>query len=318
MYTKDLSILEKIQYYMICVVLLLHSLLPLRVLYFFSDMLFILVYYIIGYRKKVVWKNLTSSFPEKSEEELNEVMKEFYHWFCDYIFETIKLYSISEKEMKKRMRFDGMELINESVKRGQSVTLYMAHYCNWEWVVSLKLWTNHPVKVAQIYHPLENKAMNAIFLKIRGRFGHYSVNLEETFPQLMQWHKEGHASITGYISDQVPGYNGMHYWPMFLNHKTPTYTGAERIARMLNTSCYYIDFYRPKRGYYVVKVVNMTETPKTEEKFSITQKYYDLLEASIRRAPSYWLWSHNRWKRTWEIFCEKFTEKERERILSKL
>ena len=297
----------------------LHSLLPLRVLYVFSDILYVLIYHIIGYRKNVVRNNLTTSFPEKSAEEIKTIEKQFYHWFCDYIYETIKLVSISPKEIKRRMQFEGMDEVNETIRRGQTITLYMAHYCNWEWVVSLRLWSAKESIEAQIYHPLENKAMNNIFLKIRGRFGHYSVNLEETLPQLLQWNKAGKVSMTGYISDQVPGYNGMHYWPMFLNHKTPTYTGAERIARMLNTACYYVDFYRPKRGYYVARMVKMTDNPKQEEKFSITARYYELLEESIRRAPAYWLWSHNRWKRTWEIFCEKFPdEKERQRMLSKL
>lgn len=317
-YTEGLTSIEKIQYYVVSWVMYLHSLLPMNVLYFMSDMLFVLVYHLVGYRKKIVWNNLTSSFPEKNEAELKNIEKNFYHWFCDYIFETIKLYSISEKEIMRRMKFEGVDRVNKVIATGQSVTLYMAHYCNWEWVVSLGLWCPKVI-AAQIYHPLENNAVNALFLRLRGRFGHYSLNLDETFPQLLKWKKEGKVSMTGYISDQVPGFSSMHYWPTFLHHLTPTYTGAERIARILDTACYYVDFYRPKRGYYVARFVPMTEKPKKEEKFTLTDRYYKLLENSIRRSPSYWLWSHNRWKRTWEDFCEVYSdEKERERILSKL
>ena len=111
----------------------------------------------------------------------------------------------------------------------------------------------------------------------------------------------------------------MHYWPQFLNHNTPAYTGGERIARILDTSVVYLDISRPKRGYYVAKVVKMSDHPNEEPKFSITEKYYRLLENSIKCNPEYWLWSHNRWKRTWDDFVECYPdEHDRQRILNKL
>lgn len=295
------------------------SLLPLCVHYILSDLLYVIVYYIVGYRRHVVRKNLTSSFPDKDQRELRQIERGFYHWFCDYIAETIKLVSISEKNIKRRMRFEGMDEINEWVRKGKSVTVYLGHYCNWEWVTSLGLHIVPEGTAAQLYHPLENKLMDSLFLHLRERFGAHSIPMNDAFKVLADWQKQGKYSVTGYIADQVPlYYNSMHYWPWFLNHDTPSFTGPERIARILDTPVYFFDILRPQRGYYVVKAVKICDEPGKMEKFSITEAYYRLLEKSIQRAPSYWLWSHNRWKRNREEFCRLYSEEERKRILSKL
>ena len=305
-------------YYVVFAVWYLLSLLPMSVHYAFSELLYLILYRVAGYRQKVVRKNLVSSFPEKSEKELLQIEHGFYHWFCDYIAETIKMFSMSEKQMRRRMRFEGLEQIEEDLLKGRSVTVFLGHYCNWEWVSSLPLNMSATVTAAQLYHPIENIVMNRLFLYSRSRFHAVSLEMKEAFGILRQWEKDGRHSVTGYISDQVPGYSSMHYWPWFLNHDTPAYTGAERIARVLNTPVYYFDIYRPRRGYYVAKVVKMSDEPQQEDKFALTEKYYQLLEASIRRAPCYWLWSHNRWKRTREEFNALYPEEERRRILSKL
>ena len=306
-------------YYIVFACWYMLSLLPLRIHYVLSDALYLIIYRLAGYRTKVVRSNLSSSFPEKSAAELKRIEKGFYHWFCDYIAETVKMFSMSEKEMRRRMQFDGIEQINEEFEKGRSVTVYLGHYCNWEWVSSLPLNISPKGTAAQLYHPLESKALDRLFLYSRERFGAHSLEMKEAFGILRNWQKEGRLSVTGYISDQVPGYSSMHYWPRFLNHETPTYTGAERIARLLDTPVYYFDILRPRRGYYVAKVVKMCDNLKEAPKFSITEQYYRLLEQSIQRNPEYWLWSHNRWKRQWKDFVEYFPdEQERKRILSKL
>lgn len=306
-------------YYLIFALWYILSLLPLRVHYVISDVLYLLIYRLAGYRTKVVRNNLSTSFPEKSSNELRSIEQGFYHWFCDYIVETVKMFSMPQKEMCRRMRFEGIEQINEDIDNGRSVTVYLGHYGNWEWISSLPLSISEKVIAAQLYHPIENKTIDRLFLRSRERFGAHSLEMKEAFATLRQWKKEGRLSVTGYISDQVPGYSSMHYWPTFLHHETPTYTGAERISRLLDTSVYYFDIYRPRRGYYVAKVIKMCDSLKDAPKFSITEKYYRLLEESIQRQPEYWLWSHNRWKRQWKDFVEYFPdEQERKRILNKL
>ena len=305
-------------YYVVFTIWYLFSLLPMWVHYLISDALYLFIYKIAGYRTAVVRKNLSSSFPNKSEEELRNIEKHFYHWFCDYIVETVKLFSISERTMRKRMQFENIGQINEDLKNGRSVTVYLGHYCNWEWITSLPLHITTDGIAAQLYHPIESKVFNRLFLYSRSRFHAISLDMLEAFGILRDWQKEGKLSVTGYISDQAPGFGAMHYWPWFLNHDTPAYSGAERIARILNTTVYYFDIHRPRRGYYVANVIKMTDNPKEEEKFFLTEQYYRLLENSIKRAPEFWLWSHNRWKRTREEFDKLYSKEEQQRILSKL
>ncbi len=305
-------------YYIVFGIWYLLSLLPLRVHYVLSDIICFFLYHVFRYRIKVVRSNLSSSFPEKTADELHAIERRFYHWFCDYLVETVKTFSTSEKEIRKRMHFDGIEQINNDLRQGRSVTVYLGHYCNWEWVSSLGLHIVPEGTAAQLYHPIESKLMDRLFLYSRGRFKAVSLEMKEAFGILRNWQKEGRHSVTGYISDQVPGFSSMHYWPWFLNHDTPTYTGAERIARVLETPVYYFDIFRPRRGYYVAKVVPICANPKELPKFGITEQYYRLLENSIKRTPEFWLWSHNRWKRTREEFNALYPEEERNRILNKL
>lgn len=306
-------------YYILFPIIYLFSLLPFRVMFLLSDMTFPIVYHCARYRRKITRKNLIDSFPEKSIDEIVDIEKKFYHWFCDYIFETLKLFSISEKEMRKRMVFEGIEQCNEVMRRNRSITMFLGHYCNWEWVSSLALHLDKKFSAVQLYHPLENATFDRLILYARGRFGNKSIYMKDGFRILSAWQKEGHYTLTGFISDQVPGFSSMHYWPMFLNHKTATYTGGERIAKILNTEVFYFDIYRPKRGYYVAKLIKITDKPQEEEKHFITSRYYQLLEKSIIQNPHLWLWSHNRWKRTWEDFVKTYPdETERERILNKL
>lgn len=284
------------------------SLLPLRLLYVFSDLLAWLAGDVIRYRRRVVEDNLRTSFPEKSPAEINRIRRGFYRFLTDYFFETVKLTTMSKSTMFKRMRFEGIEQAVKAMERGRSVTLYLGHYCNWEWVSSLPLHFHGDAIGGQIYHPLENAASDRLFLKLRGRWGAYSIKLHETLKVVKRWIGEGRVSMIGYIADQVPGWNGIHCWVDFLNHDTPVYSGPERIARLLHSEVYYLDMHRPRRGYYVGKFIRMAEDANECEKFFLTREYFRLLETSIRRAPAYWLWSHRRWKRTHEEFNAKFPD----------
>ena len=203
-------------YYIVFAIWYLFSLLPLWVHYLISDVLYLFIYKIVGYRTAVVRKNLSSSFPNKSEEELRDIEHRFYRWFCDYLVETVKMFSISEKQIMHRMRFEGIEQINDDLKKRRSITVYLGHYCNWEWVCSLGLHITEGT-AAQLYHPLESRLFDRLFLYSRERFKAHSIEMKEAFKVLADWQKEGRYSVTGYISDQVPGFSSMHYWPWFLN-----------------------------------------------------------------------------------------------------
>lgn len=310
--------MKSILYYIVFFFWFVASLLPLRLLYLFSDLLYFPLYYAARYRRKVVRKNLLSSFPEKSLEEIVKIEKGFYSFFCDYIVETVKLFSMSEKEMKKRMTFEGVEVVTDAFDAGRSCSCYLGHYCNWEWVSSLPIHLGRPEISAQIYHPLQNKLLDRLFLYMRGRFGAVSITMDDSFRTIIGWKKKGVLNIVGYISDQVPGYENIHYWADFLNHDTPVFTGTERISKIADTVVVYLDVCRPKRGHYTCRFVKMADSLKDLPTFYATAEYFRLLEDTIQRNPQYWLWSHKRWKCTRERYNELYSEEEQKKRLGRL
>lgn len=289
---------ERAAYWLLAGVFTVLSWLPLRALYVLSDVLAWLVHSVVRYRRRVVRDNLASSFPDRGERWVRRTAREFYGWLCDYFVETVKLTTMSRAEMQRRMRFEGLEQVEADLAAGRSVTLYLGHYCNWEWVSSIPMHMSVRAVFAQIYHPLENRAADRLFLKIRGRFGATSVSMDDTLPSLRAWQREGLPSVTGYIADQLPNYNGMHLWLDFMHHDTAVFTGAERLSRMLHTPVYYLDMSRPRRGYYECRVERMTEDAASLPRFELTRGYFSRLQATIERSPAWWLWSHRRWKRT--------------------
>lgn len=296
----------KLLYYIVFAVWYVFSLLPLRILYVLSDLLFWLLYAVVGYRKAVIRKNLKESFPEKSEEELRKVERGFYRFFCDYLVETIKMMTISKENIRRRLTFKGTELVDEIVESGQSCAVYLGHLGNWEWVTSLPLWVTPKAQCGQIYHPLENKEFDRLFLYSRQRLGAKCIAMQDTLREILKYRKENQPVVIGYISDQVPFWTNIHHWVDFLHHDTPVLTGTERIARKVNHAVFFLDVHRVRRGYYEAEFKLITREPQKMDEFEITDIYFKLLEESIRRAPEFWLWSHNRWKRTREEFNERF------------
>ncbi|MBO4719836.1 MAG: lysophospholipid acyltransferase family protein [Prevotella sp.] len=296
----------KILYYIVLAVWYVFSLLPLRVHYVLSDIMFWMLYGLVGYRRKVVYENLTESFPEKSEEELRKIERGFYHFFCDYLVETVKLMTISREELKRRMVFKGTELIEESIDNGQSCALYLGHLCNWEWVSSLPLWLSPKVHCGQIYHPIENKAFDRLFLRSRQRMGAESIAMQDTLRKMVDYRRIGQPVIIGYISDQKPHWVNIHHWVDFLHHDTPVLTGTERIAKKMNHAVFFLDIRRVRRGYYEADFKLVTREPQKMKDYEITDIYFEMLEKNIRQAPEFWLWSHDRWSRTRKEFDERF------------
>lgn len=278
------------------------SLLPLWVLYLLSDGIFVILYHVTKYRRKLVFKNMSDAYPEKSEKEIREIERASYHWLCDYFVETIKLISISKRQLKRRMVFKGTELVDQMVEEGQSCAVYLGHYCNWEWVTSLPLWVSQKAQCGQIYHALENSGTDQVALKLRQRMGAVCIPMAETLRRIIKYKQEGKPVVIGYISDQVPFWNNIHHWLDFLNHDTPVLTGTERLAVQTGHAVFYLDVTRPRRGYYEAEFKLITREPKTMKEFEITDIYFKMLEDRINQAPQFWLWSHNRWKRSHEEF----------------
>ena len=288
---------ENILYFPLYFYFWLHALLPLKILYILSDILFFPMFYIVRYRRKLVYQNMKDSFPEKSEKEIRRMEKAFYHHFCDYIVETIKLLHISDKETRKRVKFHNTEALQEIVDNGGSCLMLLGHYGNWEFVPSVTLWMRKgSVIFAQIYRPLKNKWFDRFFLKLRGRYHSECIAKQDTLRSILRYKSSGRPSITGFMADQTPSPANIHHLVNFLNHDTPVFTGVEKIAHKVGFSVFYFDVEKIKRGYYSVTIREISKNPKETEEFEITNKYMEMMETTILRAPEYWLWTHNRWK----------------------
>lgn len=296
------TITDKIVFGILYSIVYLLSLLPFCIIYLLSDCLYVLVYKIVGYRKKIVKKNLQNSFPEKSEDERLLIEKRFYHFFCDYILETIKLASMSQSTIKQRMQIEGLETILDAVKKQKGVTLYLGHYCNWEWVTSLGLYVPENVFGSQVYHVLEYKPMDMLLLKLRSRMLTVNIPMQETLRCLIRKKQAQQYPVCGFISDQVPVVFDNPEWVQFLNQDTPFLNGTERLTKKLGFAAIYIDLSCVKRGYYKMSMQLMAEDTTNIPDWQLTDDYAHRLEATIRRQPEYWLWTHNRWKRGHEDY----------------
>ena len=274
------------------------SLLPFRVLFLLSDFTFVILYHWVKYRRPVVRKNLRDSFPEKSDAEQAEIERKFYHFFCDYIFETIKMMSMSKAKMQRHMRFSGLEHMYHALDEGHSVALYLAHYCNWEWVTSINLHVPKGVVGGQVYHILESKAFDTFMLQLRARWDGINIPRFELLRKVVSEYRNDRRMVIGFISDQGPEMHTIHHWTQFLNHDTAIITGTETVAKKFDFACLYLDITRVRRGYYNVEIIPLTMNSTEYKDYDITDMYAKALEQTIRRQPENWLWTHNRWKRT--------------------
>ncbi|MDX1830148.1 MAG: lysophospholipid acyltransferase family protein [Lutibacter sp.] len=270
------------------------SILPFRILYTISDGVYFLLYYIIGYRKKVVYDNLKLALPEKSEAELLAIRKQFYHHFVDIFIEMIKSFTISEKEVNKRYTYTNIELLSDLYKDGKSLILLASHYANWEWMVSLSSKINYKSYAA--FTKISNSYFNNKIKKTRARFG---LELKETWKVILEVnnnHENNIQSIYGLLSDQSPQVQKTHYWNNFLGVKVPIHTGTEMLAKKYDLNVAYIATKKIKRGYYESTFNLITTEPKKYADYEITDMYLRQLEAQIYEEPAYYFWTHKRFK----------------------
>ncbi|MBQ3925466.1 MAG: lysophospholipid acyltransferase family protein [Bacteroidaceae bacterium] len=280
------------------------SLLPFPVLYAISD--FISLFVRRFYRAKVVRENLRTAFPEKSAQELKDIERKFYHQLCDNFVEDIKMLSMSKEEIMRRMTFSGLEEIKKRHEAGQTLHfLYLSHFGNWEWISSINYSLRPWSSSGQIYHPLRNDAMDELFIHLRGQYGGVNIKMRETFRRILQLRKEGKNYTIGFISDQQPKWSSIHHFVPFLNHETAVFIGAEHIARKVDAFMMYGRMSRPKRGYYHLEIVPMEDHPASVPETTLTDRYFELLEADIKEHPEMWLWTHKRWSRTKEEWLKR-------------
>jgi len=270
------------------------SIIPFPLFYGVSDFFFVLLYYVIGYRKKVVYQNLKNSFPEKTHEELKTIERKFYRYLCDLFLETFKTLTISKKQAVKRCAFTQQttDLFNKLNDEKKSCIIVMGHYGNWEWAGNtFSLLLKQQLYV--IYHPLTNKQFNNLMYKMRTRFGNKLYAMREVMREMIKNRNEINA--TAFIADQTPPPEGA-YWTTFLNQDTPVFVGTEKIAQKLNYPIVYVTVSRPKRGHYLVNAEILVNEPKSTKEGEISELHTRRLEEDIKKQPEIWLWSHRRWK----------------------
>lgn len=270
--------------------------LPLRVLYVFSDFFFLIIYYVVGYRKKIARKNIEKSFPEKSKKELRRIERRFFRYFCDLFVETFYEMHMSEKEVLRRMDLGDIDLIMEQYAKGRSIMLMSAHYGNWEWASAFALKLPKDMQIYNVYKRLNNKKFDNFMLEIRSKFKGQSVEIHNLLRTMVNLRKEGRVSVFGMISDQSPWVGNINHWNTFLNQDTPVITGTEQLAKKFDYPVFYIHIHRVKRGYYKFEYIPVSLEPTLTSEFEISNKYMEILEKKIQAAPEYWLWTHNRWK----------------------
>ena len=283
-------------YHLLSFFLKLLSRIPFKAMYVLSDGLFYLLYYVVRYRRPLVRKNLTESFPEKSEQEIILIEKKFYHYFTDQVLESCKMATISPEEISKHMKFTNIEVANAVFRQGKTIALYMGHYGNWEWVSSIPLCLEKGVKAVQIYHKLSNENMNKLILHNRERMGAISVEMRKTARYVTECVQAKDMSVIGFIADQSPKKREVRYFLPFLNHQTPVLIGTEKIIKHYGFEAWFLKMKRVKRGYYEAEFVRLYENPQTLPELELTAIYYRVLEQMIQEQPELYLWTHNRFK----------------------
>lgn len=282
-------------YYILYGFLKLLSLIPLQLLYLLSDFVYVLLFYVFGYRKKVVLNNLAIAFPEKTDEDRKEIMKAFYHNFCDNFIEMIKLMSWSEKEINKRFKGNA-EMLNQWKDKGQSVQVVSGHFFNWE-IANLGVGSVCEIPFVVVYMPIKNKAVDKLVYDIRKKTGSILVAATDFRNQVKELLKQQYALIL--VGDQNPGDPSKAYWLNFFSKPAPFVVGPEKGARRNNTVVIYADFYKVKRGYYEYQFDLLTTNPNSLAEGELTRMIVKKIENSIRQRPANYLWSHRRWKHAW-------------------
>lgn len=269
-------------------------LIPFPVFYLLSDFVFLILFYVIGYRKKIVFNNLKKSFPEKSDEELKSIRKKYYRYLCDLMLETFKTMTISKKNALKRVKFNenALALFKNYHDQKKSVIIVMGHYGNWEWAGN-SFSLSCPQQLYVIYHPLRNTYFNGMMYRLRTRFGTKLYAMNDTFKEMVKNRNEINA--TAFIADQTPAPENA-YWTTFLNQDTPVFWGTEKIARKMNYPIVYVSVKRIRRGRYEIFAETLVEDPKSTNDGEISELHTKRLEKDIISQPEIWLWSHRRWK----------------------
>ncbi|MFL5730997.1 MAG: lysophospholipid acyltransferase family protein [Cytophagaceae bacterium] len=265
--------------------------LPFPLLYLFSDFLYVILR-VSGYRKKVILQNLRNSFPEKPESEIQSIFKSYCHYLCDLILETLKMMTMSEKQVKARCFYKSPEWFDKMRAENKSFIILMGHYGNWEWA-SPGFSLNSDYQLLVVYHTLSNSYFDRMMSAIRTRFGARVVPMNQTLRDMVA--NRDKLTATALVADQTAGPENA-YWTNFLNQDTAVFTGPEKLAKKFNYPVVYNHVKRTRRGYYEMFPELLFADPGNTSEGEIMEAFTRRLEDDIKKDPALWLWSHRRWK----------------------
>jgi len=285
---------QLIAYILIYPFLYLISILPFRLLYMLSDFVFVMVFYVFGYRRKVVRNNLELVFPNKSKTEIKVIEKKFYKHMCDMFLEMIKSLTISDKQLQKRFVFKNNEELERLESLNKSVIVIYGHYASYEWSVVVGYFTK--LKGLGIYKQIKNRYFDKLVKGIRSRYNITLIPTKQAINTITEYENQGLKTITAFLSDQSPKLKKAHYWLDFMGVKVPSFTGAEMLAKRLDMSVTFLKIDKVKRGHYEAEYVSLADNAREYKDFEITDKFTKILEKQIEKAPEYYLWTHKRWK----------------------
>ena len=268
--------------------------LPFRLLYLFSDFVYVLIYRIVKYRKKTVRENLTLALPHLSDAERSIIEKKFYHHMCDMFLEMIKTMNISKDEICKRFVFKNIEVYKELEKQGKSIAVICSHYASYEWIISMNYYSDFAAY--GIYKQLKNPYFDKLVHKIRSRFNAKLITTKQTIPTIIENTKNNVLSLYGFASDQSPRATSAFHWAKFMGIEVPVHTGAEMLSKRYDMNLVYLNTKKVKRGHYEATLEILSDHPKEVPNYELTDQYLKLLEKQIYEAPEYYLWTHKRWK----------------------
>lgn len=279
-------------YYLLLPLIYGISWLPFKALYHLSDFLNLVLFQLIGYRKKIIHQNLKNSFPDKSDLEIQQIEIQFHEFFCDLIVETIKTLTISPATLLKRVSFEDNGVFERYYKQNQSVVVVMGHLGNWE-LGGARFSQNAFHQLYIIYHPMSMKLFDQLVYKMRTRLGNRLYAMNEAFRGMVE--NKSELTATAFIADQTPPAKNA-YWTIFLNQDTPIFAGTAKISKKFNYPIIYISIVRPQRGYYTIKTELLIENPDSLTENEISEVHTRRLEKDIIENPSIWFWVHRRWK----------------------
>lgn len=288
--------MSAIGFYLQIIFLSLVALLPLRVLFFFADGLYIILFYVVRYRRNIVKENLSHTFPGKSEKERYKIEKAYYRHFADMIVESLKMIIMSPEQLGKRIPVINPEILNKYRESGRSIVTIGAHYGNWEWTLGIVQHLNY--KTIGVYKPLNNARFDRYVNKTRSKFGTQLVSMREVIRVILKYNHQKIPTFNVFIADQSPVWEEVQYWLPFLNQQTAVYLGPEKIARQFDMVVIFGKVNKTARGRYSVELIPLEENPRDTGDYEITKKIFEVLEEQIKNKPEYWLWSHRRWKLT--------------------